>query len=255
MVKFGLKRYNSNIKNPLCFKMSTDVDVNRILETEVISDLNAGIWLNFMDETYLLGPLTLIGLFLYSKGKKLNITDKSKKNYYLIFLYQERRILRTSIPRYIYGIYDITNKQIISCVSDKYKELVECLPNLEDLFEEDKELLECLPNLEDLFEEDKELLERAKTEVIDSLMVDTEEEMSKFEVIGNSKIDVEKEVVKFYKRELKKKTEYSIVLLDVLKNGYPNDLFRKWYKVYLEEIRKEESPKMVEFIDWFYDNV
>lgn len=238
MVKFGLKRYNSNIKNPLCFKMSTDVDVNRILETEVISDLNAGIWLNFMDETYLLGPLTLIGLFLYSKGKKLNITDKSKKNYYLIFLYQERRILRTSIPRYIYGIYDITNKQIISCVSDKYKELVECLPNLEDLFEEDKELLE-----------------RAKTEVIDSLMVDTEEEMSKFEVIGNSKIDVEKEVVKFYKRELKKKTEYSIVLLDVLKNGYPNDLFRKWYKVYLEEIRKEESPKMVEFIDWFYDNV
>lgn len=238
LVKFGLKRYNSNIKNPLCFKMSTDVDVNRILETEVISDLNAGIWLNFMDETYLLGPLTLIGLFLYSKGKKLNITDKSKKNYYLIFLYQERRILRTSIPRYIYGIYDITNKQIISCVSDKYKELVECLPNLEDLFEEDKELLE-----------------RAKTEVIDSLMVDTEEEMSKFEVIGNSKIDVEKEVVKFYKRELKKKTEYSIVLLDVLKNGYPNDLFRKWYKVYLEEIRKEESPKMVEFIDWFYDNV
>ena len=238
MVKFGLKRYNSNIKNPLCFKMSTDVDVNRILETEVISDLNAGIWLNFMDETYLLGPLTLIGLFLYSKGKKLNITDKSKKNYYLIFLYQERRILRTSIPRYIYGIYDITNKQIISCVSDKYKELVECLPNLEDLFEEDKELLE-----------------KVKTEVIDSLMVDTEEEMSKFEVIGNSKIDVEKEVVKFYKRELKKKTEYSIVLLDVLKNGYPNDLFRKWYKVYLEEIRKEESPKMVEFIDWFYDNV
>ena len=238
MVKFGLKRYNSNIKNPLCFKMSTDVDVNRILETEVISDLNAGIWLNFMDETYLLGPLTLIGLFLYSKGKKLNITDKSKKNYYLIFLYQERRILRTSIPRYIYGIYDITNKQIISCVSDKYKELVECLPNLEDLFEEDKELLE-----------------KVKTEVIDSLMVDTEEEMSKFEVIGNSKIDVEKEVVKFYKRGLKKKTEYSIVLLDVLKNGYPNDLFRKWYKVYLEEIRKEESPKMVEFIDWFYDNV
>ena len=238
LVKFGLKRYNSNIKNPLCFKMSTDVDVNRILETEVISDLNAGIWLNFMDETYLLGPLTLIGLFLYSKGKKLNITDKSKKNYYLIFLYQERRILRTSIPRYIYGIYDITNKQIISCVSDKYKELVECLPNLEDLFEEDKELLE-----------------KVKTEVIDSLMVDTEEEMSKFEVIGNSKIDVEKEVVKFYKRELKKKTEYSIVLLDVLKNGYPNDLFRKWYKVYLEEIRKEESPKMVEFIDWFYDNV
>lgn len=238
LVKFGLKRYNSNIKNPLCFKMSTDVDVNRILETEVISDLNAGIWLNFMDETYLLGPLTLIGLFLYSKGKKLNITDKSKKNYYLIFLYQERRILRTSIPRYIYGIYDITNKQIISCVSDKYKELVECLPNLEDLFEEDKELLE-----------------KVKTEVIDSLMVDTEEEMSKFEVIGNSKIDVEKEVVKFYKRGLKKKTEYSIVLLDVLKNGYPNDLFRKWYKVYLEEIRKEESPKMVEFIDWFYDNV
>ena len=238
MVKFGLKRYNSNIKNPLCFKMSTDVDVNRILETEVISDLNAGIWLNFMDETYLLGPLTLIGLFLYSKGKKLNITDKSKKNYYLIFLYQERRILRTSIPRYIYGIYDITNKQIISCVSDKYKELVECLPYLKDLSEEDKELLE-----------------KVKTEVIDSLMVDTEEEMSKFEVIGNSKIDVEKEVVKFYKRGLKKKTEYSIVLLDVLKNGYPNDLFRKWYKVYLEEIRKEESPKMVEFIDWFYDNV
>lgn len=205
---------------PKSFKISNSLRTLD-LDSGFITDLSSRLWMNYFTECIIHKQLKLVGIFIYGDGKRVSLSENSsKKHYYLIFIYYEEPRVKNTLSNYIYGIVDIKNRKIVSFNSEEYNEILCKLP--------------CLQILRD---EDKLVLEKKIMVVLNSLDSCRECEID-YNIDG-------------YKRELKNKSEYSLVLCDLWKNGYPNDMVRKWYKVYLENLSKEESPKMVDLIDWF----
>ena len=200
------------------------------LDTGLISDLVSRLKINHFDECIINRPLDLVALFIYGDGKRLSLKEESsKKHYYLIFIFHEKSFSVNSVSKYIYGFIDIKNSKILSFNSTEYNELKLKLPCLQILMDEDKSII------------DKKIMA-----VIDNL--------DNFEVC-KEKAEEYANIEEDYKREFKKKSEYSLILCDLWRLGYPNDMVRKWYKDYLDSLINEESPKMVEIIEWFRDKI